>query len=672
LAKEQEIDGKKLSKAETELHDRLDSMVDAGMDKTRQWDSLWQQSLRYFFGDQMEGRKKHKSWDYVVINHIWPSAVQEAAKLSKNNPRIIGNPRTDDDFEAAEVWQGVGQYHWEFTLGMKEQQLMAVLCGKIYGYRVSKYFWEDRDTYDDSEGVHKWVGEIKHRLIKPTTFWTDPDAEMIDEAASLGTDRIMRLEDALARWPKHKKALELEAENFTRENEGGTHGPNLESTDTSGRERKDTDPVAIINLIGDAGRPGDVGAHAPEGEFVRIQEIYFRDYEEREVVVEEDMPGEDLIASGAVLRGPEGSLYDAQTGELMTPDNWPRRTVEEYTEPLYPNGRFILRIGKTILNPGEEAQRYPHRKWPFVVTPHYLLPFMWQGISAVDMVKSTQDMINITASHLLNNMKLYGDPKWIVETGAMATNPRTKKAFKILSGAGSIIRAALGSLKRGAIQRLDPAPISHGTLMIYQLLSQEYKNISGLQSISRGEQAKSRTTATEANVLALSANDRIALQSVYEDIWVRRGAQLIIEICQANYTVDRYIRIVGEDKIVGSSQITEKIKLAKFDIDIEPGVSLPFDEEKRQQAYMQAYELMSNPTPNPMLPDVLRILEITNWKRLISEHEGWQRYMQFMQLLQAVGEGQVELVDAQGLLAEQLAAAAPPEEEAEGGEAGTT
>jgi hypothetical protein len=95
------------------------------------------------------------------------------------------------------------------------------------------------------------------------------------------------------------------------------------------------------------------------------------------------------------------------------------------------------------------------------------------------------------------------------------------------------------------------------------------------------------------------------------------------------------------------------MKEVHFDIDIVPGMTLPFDEEKRIEKYMTAYKLLADPNPNPMLPDMLRILEIQNWKKLLSQIEPYQLYMQFSQLYEAVKAGQVDPNEAVQLIVQK-------------------
>lgn len=643
---------KKKTKKETDpnlkLNNALTEKVDAGMAKTEMWAEIWQSGILYFFGEQLEGKKRHKNWDWVVVNYIYPSAMQEIAKLSKNNPKIIVHPWEDNDTEVAETWQSKLQWDWQNGMnkhGMRLEQIAAIMDGKIFGYRVSKVFWEDQDSWDDEK--KEWKGEAKHRLWHPAQFWASDD-ERIDDG-DCGTVRYVTLGWAVQRWPDYEEKLEQEAEEIegglksTEGIRGSYSGSGSAAATTagtfSGGTEKEMMPITsrLVALVTGADRT--FGRNVPKKvKIVKIEEIYFKDYESTDEKIEEDIPKEELLLEKKIVLQ-DGAFFDTQTNKPITPEDWPKRVTKEYKQPKYPNGRYIIRCGKTILNPEEKDQVWPYSRWPFVIVPHYLLPHMWQGSNAIEMYKPMQDMINISVSHLFNNMKMFGDPKIAVENDAIAINPKTGKHYKILSGAGTIIRLVRGGLKR--LKIVDPSPPSAGATMLYQLFSQEFQNLTGLHAIARGER-EGRMTATEASNLAVSSHDRVALQSVYEDEWIRGIMTLDAEICQRNYSPERFIRIVGEDQTAGVTQITSRMKEIKFDVRIEPSSTLPFDEEKKQARYLQAYQLMADPNPNPLLPDVLRILEIGNWKKLINQHRIWVKWSQFLALYQQVKAGEIE------------------------------
>jgi hypothetical protein len=653
-----------------------------GMEKTREWVSLWNESLRYFFSDQLSGNKRHKDWDWVVVNYIWPTAMQEMAKLTNTTFKAIGVPREGSDTAGAETWGGAVQFLWDKKLNMRLQHAKAILDSKIFGYRVSKIMWEDQPEGAWDEKTKEWVGDVDYKLWHPAHFWMDPHAESLEDAQSAGTQRIVTLEWAQQRWPKFKKELEEEAKRFISDpsfssfvrddirgskapaSVGGSGGRDcFDRNEGTGGRRLKAGPQKLVDLILSQDKITKRSTPHDQQLFVKISEIYFRDRTEKKRKLEVEIPAEELVASG-VVSVVDGVFVDSESGEEINREDWPTRIEKEWTEPVYPKGRFVIKAGDIILNPetknNPEAQRYRYSRWPFVVTSHYLLPHMWQGIDSHILGMEHQDFINISASHLLNNMKLYGDPKVAIETGALETNPRTKKHFKVGAGAGSIVRLVKGGLSRMKI--IDPPQPSPSATQLYQLFVQEYKNTTGLQDAARGIAGKSGETATARRIDALSSNDRIRLQAMQEDEWAKNLMNLIAEIIQDKYSVGRFVRILGEDGLQGAKEITSGLKQLNFDVDIEPGKTLPFDKQEKTENLEKAAQLVANPIPNIMTPELLRAYEVPNWQKIMQRYEGWTKYTQFVQLLSAVQAGEIDPEQALIQLGQQIAQAAPEPE----------
>lgn len=655
---------KKEDKKTADLNEKLDDMVAAGMASTNSWCDLWRAALGNFFGRQLEGKKRHENWEWVIVNYLWPAAMQEIAKIAKNNPRILCHPWETNDNEVAEAWQSRLQWDWQYGLnktGMRIEQIYACLDSKIFGYRVSKVYREQNAVWNDQQ--KRWDGEVRHRLWHPARFWAS-DTEKIDDG-DCGTVRYVTLDWAIQRWPQFEKKLREEADKFMAEVAAGTEpivrgalsaGGSAEAT-AAGRYSGGKDYGLLKSYLDNRLVGLVLGEDVTEGKkkadkeapILKIEEICFRDYSTTDRKIEQDIPKGELLSDGSVTT--DGILFYTPDGKEMTAENWPKRTVKEYKEPNYPKGRFIIRAGHTILNPDEKQQKYEFSRWPFVVVPHYPLPHMWQGSNAVEMYRGVQDMINTSLTHLYNNLKCFGDPKIIVENNTLATNPRTKKQYGIAKGAGAIIRVVRGGLNRLKFQ--PPIPPSAGAILFYKLMAQEFKNLTGLQNIARGEKQEGKMTATEATQLAISSQDRIYLQSIMEELWVKGVMTLVAEMEQKYSNVNDFLRIVGEDNLVGVIQITQKLKEVRFDVDIEQGSTLPFDEEKKQLKYLKAYELLSNPNPNPLLPDVLRELGIRSWKKVLDQLPAWRQYLGIKALYEQVKAGQMAPEQAVAIIVRQ-------------------
>ena len=628
------------------------------MEVTRQWYDIWSESMRYVFSDHDNLASKHDDWEYIVVNYIWPTMIQETAKLAKNHPKILADPTGDEDAEAAEVWQGATQWQWQEGLRMRLHQLAAIFCGKIFGYRVSKFYWNPKPRHGWDKTQKIWNGDVEHRLWNPVFFWADGEESV--EEGNCGTVRWVRLEWAKWMWPGHDKEFDDVAVTAKDAKEAAFGDVKFKSWMSGGSMvQSDADDVTnlplanrLLNMINGCNQFSTESTQ----KMVRVGNTYMLDEKTTHRKDYEPITVDELLESGTVYVGMDQQLFDVQTNLPYNPPEWPTRLIREYDEPDYPDGRMVLSAGegdkRFLLNPKEDDQVYPYSRWPFVVTPHYILPFMWQGVNAVTMYKTQQDMINLSVTHMFNNLKQFGDPRIAIEDGAIAINPKTKQPWTIKSGAGALIRLLKGGLGRYKVE--PPLPLSPAAIQFYQIQAQEFKNLSGLQPIAQGQQLKSGTTATEAQTLAISANDRIFLQGVYEDEWVKGCAYLIAEIMQLHYDEGRYIKIIGEDTLNGVKQITSGLKNARYDISVVPGMTLPFDEEKRIAKLKMAYELLMQPTANPMLPEMLRALDVPNWKKILDEYPVWQDYQALLRLVEGVKTGQVDPKQAMTMIVNRL------------------
>jgi len=107
------------------------------------------------------------------------------------------------------------------------------------------------------------------------------------------------------------------------------------------------------------------------------------------------------------------------------------------------------------------------------------------------------------------------------------------------------------------------------------------------------------------------------------------------------------------DDVKSGMKVEQAALDVRFDVNIEPGSTLPFDEQTKQQEYATAYKLLENPIPNPMIEDMLRVLNISKRKEILDRYQGLQLFRQFImmgQLLTEVEPGKVqEFLQAAGI-----------------------
>jgi len=642
-----------------ELRKYLDGIESAGMAVTKKWHSIWRTAVMYVWNEQLGDIKKNPDWEYIVVNYIYPLMMQGIAKLSKNNPKILGRPWKDEDAEYAELWQGTIQYTWEQTLNMREDVIYALLDSAVFGYAVGKVYWQSKTEWDEAN--KKWKGDVRHRLIHPANFWVDPTASRVKDARNLGTMRKVRLDWAISQWPQFEKQLRIEAK------QAGDYDdieyadgfdslsdaiPVYQNQPENSLRRYFSKMVSVI-LGRDLNSTTD--ADKEKIEYVWIKETYFKDDYEKHVKIEDAVPSEALIERGDVyVEDGTGILRWVKDNKEVSKEDYPKQVIQEYDKPLFPRGRYVLRAGKTILNPELDDQIYPFSKWPFTVLVHHILPHMWQGSNSVEFSKSSQDMLNSTVAHLIQHIKLNADPQTIVESQTLAKDKKGR-VREIKGKAGEIIIVKKG--RKEAIRRLEAGRIGPEVFVLIDHMRKDIESQQFMHPTAQGASAKGDLSATEAARLDTNAHDMVAMRSVMLDKWIEGTALNIAEMVQKYYEIDRRLRIIGTDGETQNLLMNEQLKKVEWDLEIERGSTLPFDEERRKNDYMAAYKILGEPVVNPILEDMLRILNIANRSKILVKHQQTQVFRKFVALSQQV-EGLLRQAQSGGQIApEQLAAA---------------
>ena len=626
-----------------ELNTKIDEMQRAGMRVTKQWQEMWLTAIKYAWGEQLRDIKPNDDWHYIVVNRIYPLMFQNIAKLAKNHPKVLAFPWSEEKegvTEFVEQWAGALQYVWEspYELSMRLKLIMGLLDAALFGYMVGKTYWDDRVKYD--EQAKSYIGNVRETFIHPATFWVDPAADSVDTAENCGTRRRVTVEWAMNHWPEHKK--EIEKEGYTSSDPKYVAGDIITYSHQKGSTLEATGAnlsfSKLVNLILKKFAQSDDGTGQDSSQkYVDIEETYWKDYETRHVKIEDNIPAQQLIDKGTITAEPvSGMFLDPATGEEVT--EWPKQVVNEYDEPLFPNGRFVLRIGKVILNPKPEDQKYKYSRWPFNVMPYHILPHMWQGGNAIEMARNNNDMLNMTVSALVRRTLLTADPERLIEAGALAKDRKGKLRQLNPFGIGKYIIAAKGKIEK--IKNLEYARLDPATMALAGIIKQDIDDSMFMQDTARGAASTKnamgggggKITATEAARLDTNSHDYTALQAIFLDMWLDNTFTLIAEIMQFNYELGRIMRIIGDNGEKNNIGMSQELLDVRFDVNVEPGSTLPFDEEKKKNDYMVAYKMLAEPAVNPLLEDMLRILKISNTKKVLARHQGTMLFRQFVQL----------------------------------------
>jgi len=641
------------------LNSTIDAKVLASRARMDVWRPMYESGIDYMYNNQTEHLDIKEGFDRIQSNMLYPIAMQEMALLMQRHPAIVALPLTDEeeDSAAASVWND--RLRWEFQKNLKIPEWMtrARLDGKTAGFWIGKVYWDPRSRWDTKQ--KKWIGKVKMSLIKPTYFGVDPDTESIEGAEYVYTERQIATEKAIMQWPKHKEAIQAAAVKEFEKTQFGSQGYTsaastrmaLDGSQVNGEPGPgvggDYDEAFLANFVRRengkqyTGKSENDEAGDSKPTYVTITEIFIKDREE--VGKEETAPMsiEELTGAGIIeLRNSEPKAdgeaegielgeawYFVGTNELLTKDNWPEKTLVPKDAPLYPNGRFVLRIGKAILNDDVNDQIWPYKYWPYVIGMHNPLPHIWQGLNGVEMSRGLQDFRNLGLTHVLNHVQHFDDPMWLAEEGAIAGGPESEDGEFIETTLGSrpgkIVMVKAGKIDK--VQAVKPPALGEGAPAAIRLAAEDIRDTTGVQEVLSGKASGGRITATEILKLETNTKLRVGLQSFYEDVFLVEIGKRILELNQANLVVGDMIPGLSEEQKPVFHELNARGVSSEFDLNIQVTSELPYDKEREKLEADKVYATVGL----PYLKEWLEAHDVPNVDEVLSEMPDWIAYQQF-------------------------------------------
>lgn len=589
-----------------ELLDTLKRMEERYKKHIDQWGPIYESGRNYVFANQLREHDVKAGWERIQVNLVFPAVVQEQSLLAQRRATIVTLPFEQGDEAGADFWSKQLQWQYENALDVPMLLLRGILDGKTHGHWVVEAWWDAEAEWDEEE--ERWAGAVKAKLRRPEAVCMDPDSDSVDDLEWVYAIEEVPVDEAVEKWPSFK--TEIERESLGAKVDAGEDNIGRLKEHIKGPRR--TDRGEIIRDTSD-GRLADMLAPIPsdrqdsvrESQVTRtvpVMRALFRDRSRIDSKVERKYTGQEIIDQGmAELRpdpkDPEAppGYFDLATGEPLTEANWPKEE-REVRRPKYPHGRYVVRIGETVV----EDRAWEYRNWPYAIGHNLLLPHTVHGLNGVEMPKGLQDFINVCARHMVNYVKFFGDPITAVEENTVAGSPENKGvAGKLRATAGAIWKLAQGGLKR--IERFAPPPMSEGVLKIYDMMAREARDQTGVHEIALGRQAKGNMTATESMELATNSKMRTALQSILMEHFVLRLMRRVQELCQRNMTVGQMVRIGGEEAQNLLMAIPEGAVEARFDLSLKVTTGLPFDQEREQVKWTQLFQLLGLPVLEQLL-----------------------------------------------------------------------
>jgi len=580
------------TKVEQELVRSIVEKVQEARSHRQQRSSSRVQGVRYWRGEQWLSRKQRKrrgkKWTEAVVNETFPIIEQQIAMMTDNNPTGVFVAKEHSDVQFATDIQDLVRLRAR-QINMRTKLIRACHDAKLFGEMAAKVFWNDTLGKPDVDVL----------LIHPEHLLIDPLATGVDDAEYVGTEREVLLDYAIQRWPEHKKKLEQ-----------------LADTDfMEGRYESVADTTSLDAELGQVETRQDYASGQDDkrrAKKVKLVELYYCDYSEQEVEIV--TPLEILQEDGRVVPNAAGQLVYVDTGELYSTTTAPTMKV---SEAIYPDGRVTILAGDRVILEDAPWQGL----WPIVIGINAVIPHRWYGMSEVEQIRESQDIINDTTSKIQDHISLALHPRRKVETGALA-DPKSLR-----NTPDAIIRVNPGRMK--GVEWEDTPRLSGDAWNVLEFAQRNMQHTAGMPAQSMGRTPDRQATATEIATLERAGRGRVGMTSALLDEFIACIFLLMGQVIQQNYDVGRIVRVIGDEGQDRAITIVEQHKTVKYDVEVEAGSTLPYDKQQRKEDALALFNVLQL----AYLPELLDAYEVKNKEQVLQRHQEYMMFQQFGSVL---------------------------------------
>lgn len=667
-----------------DFHAKLNMLEVNSKIRTREFMKLAQDGVRYIYGHQIHTKRK-EGWDYPVFNKLFADNIQEVAILTANKPKLFATPLEDTDEAVAQACGQILQAYWgPKKLNMLNLIYAALLDAKTAGIYIFKWWWDRKRLWDSQQ--RRYRGDLCMQVVNPMYFGFDPNVEIAAripfDARYIVTERYMEMDEAAQHWPVYAEYLREVKGMKDVDGPYWIPGAGDDTTDEtgadaaagefSGREVTEHAQDVFQRRLADilVGKPIDevFTETRQTGSMVKVQEFFWKCNED-EVIEDEYEPFQPPHRQeGGPAGWSEGGLYkdvsDPNIYDRNKPlyndngvltghgvfdsktDKWPQRLKKKGGKiPKWPNGRNTVRIDDEVI---VQDEAWPYSQWPFAVGVNYMLPHVANGLNGVELARQLQDYLNNVGCHFLNFIKHHSDPEWLAEEDVFDTvrarKDKAKGGIVIPNNAGAVIVVKSGAIRQKKLERLKAAEIPSSLFQIFDVLENMTKHIVGVWDVAHGKTTKGEQTLGEIAMLNRNTRLRVGLQGMLLDGCLQQVGQGSIEVLQRNLPVDSWVRILGEGEaaVKAATKWTQDMKTARMDVELEPGSTMPYDEEREIARYQAAFEA-AGPA---MLEALLKKLKIPNVEEILQNHDLLGALSALMEEAQAADKGPQEVMAA--------------------------
>ena len=527
------------SKAEERVIKRTQNMFDMCAKARSNTSKVWRESEELYMGEHWKGMNMPNFKNQVTLDLI-ASAVDTMVPILSNRPPRIDVVHLGSDEVSMNAAEILQKQIDDLWVIRDMQNLVPdwLLDYLVYGNGILKLSFNNEDDLPDAD------------VVDPFAFYINPSATKLENAefvAYAAPTPLWEIRDKYENGKYVKAQSELEKYEALKINDVDMGGSNVvQVTDTTGAE---TNYHEDVN-----------SAMKALEERALIIECYARDYSKEYVDMGDDeepkeqykYPGnirQTTIANGVLL-------YDG-------PSKYPFLNKDNHVAHPFP---FV------VLKNGGSA----HSFW---------------GKPEPKRLKSINLSLDRLASQMMDNTHLMANPMWVVDE-------TTDVVDQISNKPGSVIR------KRGpgAVQMQQPANMPGYVFNFYELMSDMFETISGVNKATQGKADASVTSGVQAQIYRQASTTKIDFKARAVDQAVQTLGTMWIAMIKNLGTNEHLVMVDTNEGSEERRYIGTMMNEMEFDVRAKAGSMLPENREWIENKIMQLMQM-------GLITDPLYILE---------------------------------------------------------------
>lgn len=447
------------------LRSAIDKIFKSTKDERDKMEKYWKHFRGKIWDEELLNRERPYS-SKAFINMLFSVVQQTAPMLTDNNPIAHVVPRFGYMEMVGWAYTKALHYVWDVA-DINRQVLYASMDALVKKIGILKVYYDPTKTYGSDLCV---------QAVDPVDFFIAPGYDTIWDAPMVGMRTWKPVSWIKARFPDVKEVKEGQ-----------------EITEDDSRTR--------------AYRYGEETAENVETKFARLYEVWLKDDESMEDMVEED----------------------EETGKK-------RKTKKK----KYPYGKFVYFTDEQSL--GVEPQSAMHGLPPYVEIKDYDIPHQFLGQGEADQIDGLNQELNLQLQALLDYARRHHAPNYETDSDAGIDIDQLKRDLPKGNQVFSVTRSLSDARSLPVIRQIPDGQLNPEILRLLNVIMDIIDEQSGVTDVTKGIAGKTeRQSATEVATLLESSHTRTRQRIRNQEWTVKRLNYLLVRLMQQYYTDPRSV-----------------------------------------------------------------------------------------------------------------------------------